>query len=312
MNRNHSFIFVEVVALIPRFAVNNLSYSDRIQALSELSADIRSMFTMVTALVLSYATGFMLKLRRREFGMYLTLGVTCRNIQTLFACETGLLSSLALLVGMELGLVIFRFWLPYYDVMALFALSKEPGISMDEGRKTVEKYSPITGEQDFQLYSSGETTLYSNILGYEEMDFVDLYMPLSQFNRLLIGCGYKPASLEKEYLLVTDVQGICDVDFSGKPVPLNGQTYTWGGSSTEYIRLYRKANAGTLIIGALYVSTVFVCMALAILSVKILSTLEEVGLRVTVWFATAAQDRNFSPDYHRSKDREGCEIHAVT
>ena len=32
------------------FAVNNLSYSDRMQALSEMSADIRSMFTMVTVL----------------------------------------------------------------------------------------------------------------------------------------------------------------------------------------------------------------------------------------------------------------------
>ena len=63
---------------------------------------------LVTALVLSYATGFMLKLRRREFGMYLTLGMTRRNIQTLFACETGLLSGLALLVGMGLGLVIFQ------------------------------------------------------------------------------------------------------------------------------------------------------------------------------------------------------------
>ena len=110
--------------------------------------------------------------------------------------------------------------------MALFDLSKEPGISMDEGRKTIEKYSPITGEQDFQLYSSGEITLCSNIPGYEEMDFVDLYMPLSQFNRLLTDCGYEPVSLEKEYLLVTDVQGICDVDFSGKPVTLNGQIYT--------------------------------------------------------------------------------------
>ena len=109
--RNYLIYFVTVslsIALL--FAVNNLSYSDRIQALSELSTDIRSMFTMVTmlscfvtALVLSYATGFMLKLRRREFGMYLTLGMTRRNIQTLFACETGLLSGLALIVGMGTG-----------------------------------------------------------------------------------------------------------------------------------------------------------------------------------------------------------------
>ena len=552
--RNYLVYFVTVslsIALL--FAVNNLSYSDRIQALSELSTDIRSMFTMVTvlscfvaALVLSYATGFMLKLRRREFGMYLTLGMTRRNIQTLFACETGLLSGLALMVGMGLGLVIFQLlaalfaaileipfavsaysvqgvlltiavsaglfllstlaslrylkkvtvsellkeeaversekypvlwcvlsvvtlagfivclvityrslmaafhnqdgvelllWLAIdlvmvflthftlsrtlagmllrsrrlknkgtnavvlrglsgkmtvnslligalatllvfaicmsnvafsekiytdltiekecpYDVMALFDLSEEPGISMDEGRKTIEKYSPITGEQEFGLYTTGETTLCSSIIGYDLMEWTDLFMPLSQFNRLLAGCGYEPVSLEKAYLLVTDVQGICDVDFSDKPVTLNGETYTWAGSSTaypdfarrlffyfvipdeaveamstayvgaaytlenhrpdaealvsdltwldygadgaeercwyavrEYIRLYSKANAGTLIIGALYVSTVFVCMALAILSVKTLSTLEEERRRFAILYRLGADER---------------------
>ena len=549
---NYLIYFVTVslsIALL--FAVNNLSYSDRIQSLSELSTDIRSMFTMVTvlscivtALVLSYATGYMLKLRRREFGMYLTLGMTRRNIQTLFACETGLLSVLALIVGMGLGLVIFQLlaalfssileipfavsaysgqgilltlavsiglfllstlaslrylkkvtvsellkdetqersekhpvlwcvlsavtlaglivclvityqslmaafhnqdgvelllWLAIdlvmvflthftlsrtlagmllrnkrlknkgtntvvlrglsgkmtvnalligvlatllvfaivmsnvafgekaytdltiakecpYDVMALFDLSEEPGISMDEGRKTIEKYSPITAEQEFQLYSSGETTLCSNIMGYEEMDFEDLFMPLSRFNALLTGCGYESVSLENEYMLVTDTQGICDVDFSDNPVTLNGKTYTWAGSKTaypdfarrlffyfvvpdeavanmpvayvgaaytqenhrpdaealmndltwtrqsedgeecwyaiqEYIRLYNKANAGTLIISALYVSTVFVCMALAILSVKTLSTLEEERKRFAILYRLGADER---------------------
>lgn len=46
-----------------------------------------------------------------------------------------------------------------YDVMALFDLSEESGVSMDEGREIIEKYSPITAQQDFQLYSLGETTL---------------------------------------------------------------------------------------------------------------------------------------------------------
>ena len=528
------------------FAVNNLSYSDRIQTLSEMYTDIRSMFTMVTvlsclvtALVLSYATGFMLKLRRREFGMYLTLGMTRQNIQTLFACETGLLTGLALLVGMGMGLIIFQLlaalfasileipfrvsaysvqgivltvtisvgmfllsafaslrylrkvtvsellkeetvqksekhpvlwcalsavtltafvicliityksfmavfhaqdgvelllWLAIdlvmvflthftlsrtlagmlllnqrlknngintvilreisgkmtvnslligalstllvfaivmsnvafsekvytdltiekecpYDVIGLFDLSEVHGISRDEGREIVEKYSPITAQQDFCLYTSGDTTLCSSILGYDIMEWTDLYMPLGQFNALLTGCGKEPVQLQNEYLLITDVQGICDVDFSQKPVTLNGQTYTWGGSSMaypdftrrlmmyfvvpdeavetmavayegeaytlenhrpdaeklvdeliyttkteegaeersdyvvqEYLRLYNKANAGTLIIGSLYVSTVFVCMVLAILAVKTLSTLESERRRFAILY----------------------------
>ncbi|MGN0402200.1 MAG: FtsX-like permease family protein [Acetatifactor sp.] len=545
--RSYLIYFVTValsIALL--FAVNNLSYSDRIQTLSEMSADIRSMFTMVTimsclvtALVLSYATGFMLKLRRREFGMYLTLGMTRQNIQTLFVCETGLLTGLALLSGMGMGLVIFQIlaalfasileipfrisaysvqgfmltvivsvgmfllssfaslrylkkvtvsellkeemvqkseknpvlwcalsavtltgfvvclihtyrsmmaafhaqdgvelllWLVIdlvlvflthftlsrtlagmlllnqrlknngtntvifrglsgrmtvnslligalstllvfaivmsnvafsekvytdltiekecpYDVIGLFDLSEVQGISMDEGREIVEKYSPITAQQDFSLYTSGDTTLCSNIIGYDSMGWTDVYMPLSRFNALLVGCGKEPVDLCNEYLLITDVQGICDVDFSEESVTFNRRTYTWGGSSMaypdfarrlflyfvipdeavetmtvayegqaytlenhrpdaeklvgelmytietengpversdyavqEYWRLYNKANAGTLIIGALYVSTVFVCMALAILAVKTLSTLESEHRRFAILF----------------------------
>ena len=52
----------------------------------------------------------------------------------------------------------------------------------------------------------------------------------------------------------------------------------------EYWRIYNKANAGTLIIGALYVSTVFVCMTLAILSLKTLSTLDSERRRFAVLF----------------------------
>ena len=52
----------------------------------------------------------------------------------------------------------------------------------------------------------------------------------------------------------------------------------------EYVRLYNKANAGTLIIGSLYVSTVFVCMALAILAVKTLSTLESERRRFAILY----------------------------
>ena len=59
----------------------------------------------------------------------------------------------------------------------------------------------------------------------------------------------------------------------------------------EYIRLYSKANAGVLIIGALYVSTVFVCMALAILSVKTLSALEDERRRFAILYRLGADTK---------------------
>ena len=114
--RSYLIYFVTVALSIAlMFAVNNLSYSDLFRQLAKQHSDVRNMFTMVTvlcclvtSLVLSYATGFMLKLRKKELGMYMTLGMTRRNIQTLFVCETGLLSGFALLVGMGAGLVIYQ------------------------------------------------------------------------------------------------------------------------------------------------------------------------------------------------------------
>lgn len=550
---NYLIYFVTValsVALM--FAVNNLSYSDRIRQLTEMSNDMRTMFNMVTilsslvtALVLSYATGFMLKLRKKEFGMYLTLGMTRRNIQTLFICETWILSGLALMVGMGVGLVIFQLivalfaaimeipftisgysmegialtivisvglftlstlnsmrylkkvtvsellkeenteksekhpvlwcvlsiltvsglivslmitfqnlmatfrnqeslslllWMVVdlvmifishvtlsrtiagmllrnrrlknkgtntvilrglsgkmtmnalligalatllvfaivmsnvafgekihsdysinkdvpYDVIAMFDESEAHGISMTEGKQIIETYSEITEQIDYQLYSRGETTICSNILGYKEMGWTDKFMPLSQFNTLLMNCGYEPVTLENQYLVITIVQGICDVDLSEKILTLNGNTYSWAGSSTfypefvrewmyvvvpdevvadmpvsdtcsaftlkskrpdaaallndlsyiretedgpeeqcdfrvrEYARLYYNANAGTLIIGTLYVATVFVCMALAILSIKTLSTLDDERRRFAVLYQLGADEK---------------------
>ncbi len=428
--KNYLIYFVTVtlsVALL--FAVNNLSYSDQIRQQAEQSTDINFMFNLVTvlscfvtALVLSYVTGFMLKLRKKEFGMYLTLGLTRQNIRILFTCETWIMSLLALLTGIGAGLIIYQFfmalfsnfmevpftisaysakgllltvvisivlfgisnlmslrylkrvtitellreetveksekrpvlwcvlsvvtvfclvgslvityqsmmavfhnqdgaelmlWLAVdllmiflshvtlsraiagillknrqlknrgtnvfilrglsgkmtmnslligalatllvfavtmsnisfgekiyadctvekecpYDALAMFVASEKQERYMEEGRKCIERYSPIVSEIDYQLYSAGKTTLCSNIMGYREMEWTDKFMPLSRFNALLSGCGYETITLEDEYLVVTNVQGICDVDFSNKAIELNGKIYSWARSSTSY------------------------------------------------------------------------------
>ena len=111
---------------------------------------------------------------------------------------------------------------------------------MEEGRKIVERYSPVTSQINYHLYSKGETTICSHILGYEEMGWVDKFLPLSQFNTLLEGCGYEPVALENEYLLISTVRGICDIDLSGQIVTLNGNDYTWAGSSTSYPDFIRE------------------------------------------------------------------------
>lgn len=303
--RNYLIYFITVTLCVAlMFAVNNLCYSDRVNALADVNPDIRTMFNfvtglacLVTALVLSYATGFMLKLRRKEFGMYLTLGMTRGNIQRIFACETGIISFFALLVflshaalsrsvtGMFLrsrrlknkgtNVVVFRnlsekmtmnsvligalatllvfamgmsnvalaekTYSNYssdrecpYDVMAQFGRNEEVEISKEQGEKIIEEYSAITEQKNYKLYTTGETTLSGMIQGYDLMGWMDKFMPLSQFNEMLVECGYEPITLNEEYMLVTFISEIAEIDYSNQTLIVDDTSYTWIGSEVSY------------------------------------------------------------------------------
>ena len=114
--RNYQIYFVTVaitVALL--FAVSNLMYSKEFQKLAMLTPDAKNLITLATVfvvlisiVVLSYASAFMLKLRKKEFGLYLTLGMTKRNIQMIFTCETGIMSSVATVLGMGAGFLLYQ------------------------------------------------------------------------------------------------------------------------------------------------------------------------------------------------------------
>lgn len=430
--QNYLIYFVTVamsVALM--FAVNNLSCNTALKEIIKDSTDMETTFkvvtilaSFVTALVLSYATGYMLKLRRREFGMYLTLGMTRKNIRTLFVCETGILSGLAMILGTGIGLVIFQFLMalfsnimdmefeiaPYsvqgflltvgvsaglfvvssiasvrylgkvtmaellrdkepergerhfgfwtmvsvlgvlafifcmymsyeslmlafedsehmslfgwmiadlvviyllhtgcsrclsgvllrnrrwknrgtnvvvfrgfsekitvnsmligalatllvfaivmanvvfgekirsdlslqkdcpFDILAQYDANQESKLSPQEGRKIIEKYSPIEAELPYALYTTYESTLVSGIVGYDVMKWVDTYMPLSTFNRLAEHSGYEPVTLDGQYMMISTAREMCNEDLSDKSVTLNGRTYTWAGSTDYYPR----------------------------------------------------------------------------
>ncbi len=113
---NYFIYFMTVsmtVALL--FAVNNIIFDEEIGRFAEIISGFRTGLTalviflsFIVAFVLGYATSFMMKLRKREFGTYLTLGMTRRNILTLFVSETMLICLGALGLGLGLGLVIYQ------------------------------------------------------------------------------------------------------------------------------------------------------------------------------------------------------------
>lgn len=113
---NYLIYFITVsmtVALM--FAVNNVIFSQQMMNHADNIAELKSgligvtvFVSLIVAFVLGYATSFMLKLRKREFGTYLTLGMTRGNILSIFVIETLIMGIAALLVGIFIGLFIYQ------------------------------------------------------------------------------------------------------------------------------------------------------------------------------------------------------------
>lgn len=113
---NYLIYFITVsltVALM--FAVNSVVYSPQLQQAADAMRELKTgliaitvFISLIVAFVLGYATSFMLRLRKREFGTYLTLGMTRRNILALFVLETLILGAAALVVGVVLGLFVYQ------------------------------------------------------------------------------------------------------------------------------------------------------------------------------------------------------------
>lgn len=73
--------------------------------------------SLVVAFMLSYASAFMLRLRRREFGVYLTCGMTRGDVMKLFLTEHLFICLVALAAGMALGLFLYQGLMGMVSVM---------------------------------------------------------------------------------------------------------------------------------------------------------------------------------------------------
>lgn len=117
---NYLIYFITVsltVALL--FSVNNFIYGDvmdemllQYERFADLIRNIALCLTAVmaavVAFVLGYATVFLLRKRKREFGVCLTLGMTRGNVLKIFAGETGFTFLFSLGMGILLGLAAYQ------------------------------------------------------------------------------------------------------------------------------------------------------------------------------------------------------------
>lgn len=114
--RNYLIYFVTIAITISLiFAMNNMIYNKDLQARADNLAMVSNgllvlsiFLSIIIAIVLGYANAYMLRLRKREFGTYLTLGMKRHQIVKLFLLENSFLVVLAILVGFILGSLLYQ------------------------------------------------------------------------------------------------------------------------------------------------------------------------------------------------------------
>ncbi len=101
------------VALL--FALCNMIFSPQLHLEAEMNSGVKNGLTglaafisILVAFVLGYAVAFLLKFRKQEFGMYLTLGMTRNNILLIFLGETSLIGIIALGLGIVVGVFFYQ------------------------------------------------------------------------------------------------------------------------------------------------------------------------------------------------------------
>ena len=113
---NYLIYFLTVTVTVAlMFAINNVIYNEQLQRYADSMVEMRgalnglSVFiALIVAFVLGYASSFMMRLRKREFGTYLTLGMKRGNVLRIFIMETFFLGLASLASGVFLGLFLYQ------------------------------------------------------------------------------------------------------------------------------------------------------------------------------------------------------------
>ena len=113
---SYAVYFVTVsLAVAMMFAVNNMIFADALNEIMVGFAWSRYIFAALTgfvavavAFVIGYASSYLLRLRKREFGTYLTLGMDRGGIIRLYTVETLVIATASLAVGILLGMVVYQ------------------------------------------------------------------------------------------------------------------------------------------------------------------------------------------------------------
>ena len=118
-SRDYAIYFITVALGVALFYAFNAVHSQTV-LFDALSADSVRMFNLLTMLIgifsvvvafvlgflVVYANRFLIRRRRREFGMYLLLGMGAGRVSGVLLCETALVGVVSLAAGLVLGIAV--------------------------------------------------------------------------------------------------------------------------------------------------------------------------------------------------------------
>ena len=104
-------IFYIFNALDSQTAMLNVSKStkDILVLMNTFLSGVSVFVAIVLGALIIYASNFLIKRRKKEFGVYLTLGMSKRRMSTILLTETLLIGTISLVIGLLLGVVLSQF-----------------------------------------------------------------------------------------------------------------------------------------------------------------------------------------------------------
>ena len=87
----------------------NASTKQIIRTMIWILSGVSVFVSIILAFLIIYASRFLIKRRNKEFGTYLTLGMSKRKVSIILFFETLIIGLLSLIVGLSLGVVLSQF-----------------------------------------------------------------------------------------------------------------------------------------------------------------------------------------------------------
>ena len=83
--------------------------TETVQSICEILSYVSIFVAVILGFLIVYANGFFIKRRKKELGIYMTLGMSKRKISLILVLETSLIALLALIVGIFGGIFLSQF-----------------------------------------------------------------------------------------------------------------------------------------------------------------------------------------------------------